>query len=93
MRVSIPSQMLRLAISLGVIAGIVALCVYMRQIHVASAVLALLLAILIIASRWGFVEAAAATRGSAWRADWGRESAGRGIGVSLLAPLSHRDAA
>ena len=61
MRVSIPNQMVRLAISLGVIAGIVAVCVYLPHIHLATVVLALLLAILIIASRWGFVEAAAAT--------------------------------
>jgi len=36
-------------------------CIYLPHVHVATVVLALLLAILIIASRWGFVEAAAAT--------------------------------
>jgi two-component system, OmpR family, sensor histidine kinase KdpD len=51
----------RIAVSLGVIAGIAVACIYLPHVHVATVVLALLLAILIIASRWGFVEAAAAT--------------------------------
>lgn len=60
-RVSIPSRILRLAVSLGAVAGIVAVCASIRHVHVATVVLALLLTILIIASRWGFGEAAAAT--------------------------------
>lgn len=51
----------RIAISLGIIAGIAMACLYLPHIHVATAVLALLLPILIIAGRWGFAEAAAAT--------------------------------
>lgn len=58
---SIPSRALRVAVSLGVIAGIVVLCASVPHIHVASVVLLLLLATLIIASSWGFVEAAVAT--------------------------------
>jgi two-component system sensor histidine kinase KdpD len=59
--VSIPSRILRLAGSLGAVAGIVAVCAFIRHVHVATVVLALLLAILIIANRWGFGEAAVAT--------------------------------
>jgi two-component system sensor histidine kinase KdpD len=56
-----PARMLRLAVSLGVVAGIVAVCASVPHVHVASVVLLLLLAILIVANRWGFIEAAAAT--------------------------------
>ena len=56
-----PRRMLRLAVSLGLVVGIVAVCASIPHIHVASVVLLLLLTILIIASRWGFAEAAAAT--------------------------------
>lgn len=52
---------LRAAVSLGVIAGIAVACIYLPHIHVATAILALLFAILIIASQWGFFEAAAGT--------------------------------
>jgi len=59
--VSIPSRILRLAVSLGAVAGVVALCASIRHVHIATVVLALLLTILIIAGRWGFGEAAVAT--------------------------------
>ncbi len=58
---SIPSRILRLAVSLGAVAGIVAVCASIRHVHVATVVLVLLLAILVIANRWGFGEAAVAT--------------------------------
>lgn len=59
--VSISGRMLRFALSLGFVAGIIAVCASIPHIHVASVVLLLLLTILILASRWGFTEAAAAT--------------------------------
>ena len=52
---------LRLAASLGIVTGIVVVCVSIRNVHSATTVLVLLVAILIIAIRWGFIEAAAAT--------------------------------
>jgi two-component system sensor histidine kinase KdpD len=61
MSVSIPGRMLKLAVSLGVVAAIIAACVSIPHVHVASAVLVLLLSVLIIANQWGFVEAATAT--------------------------------
>lgn len=60
-RVSKSVRIMRFAISLGIVAGIVAVCALVPHIHVASVVLFLLLAILIIAGRWGFLEAAVAT--------------------------------
>ncbi|MGC2271425.1 MAG: ATP-binding protein [Candidatus Sulfotelmatobacter sp.] len=59
--VSIPSRILRLTVSLAVAAGIVAVCLSLPHIRAAAVVLILLLAILIIANRWGFAEAALAT--------------------------------
>jgi two-component system sensor histidine kinase KdpD len=59
--VSNPSRTLRVAVSLGLVAGIVAVCASVPHVHAASVVLLLLLTILIIANRWGFIEAAAAT--------------------------------
>jgi len=61
MRMSVPRRMLRLAVSLGVVAGIIAVCASVPHVHAASLVLLLLLTLLIVARRWGFVEAAAAT--------------------------------
>jgi len=59
--VTISRRIFRLAVSLGGIAAIGAACVSVPHIHVATAVLALLLAVLIIANQWGFVEAFVAT--------------------------------
>lgn len=59
--VNIPTRILRLAISLGVIIGIIVVCASVPHLHVASLVLLFLLTISIIASRWGVIEGAAAT--------------------------------
>jgi two-component system sensor histidine kinase KdpD len=59
--VSIPSRTLRLAGSLGAVVGIIAVCAFIRHVHVATVVLVLLLAILVIANRRSFGEAAVAT--------------------------------
>jgi two-component system sensor histidine kinase KdpD len=72
MRVSVPSRILRLAVSLGIVGGIIAVCVSVPHVHAASVVLLLLLAVVITAGRWGFVEAATAT----------------GVGAVLLAYFS-----
>lgn len=61
MKATLQRRLLRVAASLGVVSGIVASCVAIPHVHIASAVLVLLLGILIISDRWGFVEAAAAT--------------------------------
>ncbi len=63
--VSIASRTLRVAVSLAIVAGVGGLCASIRHVHSATASLFLLLAILVIASRWGFIEAAAATGFSA----------------------------
>ena len=47
--------------SLGVVASVIAVCASLRHIHVASVVLVLLLTVLIIADRWGFLEAVVAS--------------------------------
>lgn len=60
-KVSIPTRILRLAVSLGLMMGIVAVCASVPHLHVASLVLLFLLTISIIANRWGFIEGAAAT--------------------------------
>lgn len=57
----ITSRILRIIVSLGAVAGIIAVCTRFPHVHVASAVLLLLLAILAIATRWSFTEAAIAT--------------------------------
>jgi two-component system, OmpR family, sensor histidine kinase KdpD len=58
---SIPNRILRVAVSAGVVTGIVELCVFLPHIHLATLVLFLLLGILIIATLWGLPEAAVAT--------------------------------
>jgi two-component system, OmpR family, sensor histidine kinase KdpD len=67
--VSIARRALRIAVSLAVIGGVGAACATLPHVHTATAVLALLLTILVIAARWAFVESAAAT----------------GLGATLLA--------
>ena len=57
---SIPRRIVRLVVSAGVVAGVVAVCLSLPHIHVATVVLLLLLAILMLASGWGFREAAVA---------------------------------
>lgn len=59
--VSHPNRVLRLVLSLGGIAGIVLACASVPRVHPATVVLLLLLLILVVASRWGFLEAALAT--------------------------------
>lgn len=59
--VSTPTRALRLAISAGFVGGIVAACLSLPHIHLASLVLLLLLAILVIATVWGLLEATFAT--------------------------------
>ena len=43
------------------IAGVVAVCIPLRHIHIATVVLVLILAILIISGRWGFLEGSVAS--------------------------------
>jgi two-component system, OmpR family, sensor histidine kinase KdpD len=59
--VTVSKRTLHFSISAGIVGGIVALCVSMPHIHLATLVLLLLLAILIVATLWGFLEAAFAT--------------------------------
>jgi two-component system, OmpR family, sensor histidine kinase KdpD len=59
--VSIPKRILRFVVSGGVVAGLVAACVSVPHVHLASLVLLLLLVIVIIATLWGFSEAAFGT--------------------------------
>jgi two-component system sensor histidine kinase KdpD len=59
--VSIATRIFRIAASLGVVAGVVAVCLSIGHVRDAAVVLLLLLTILIIASRWDFWDAAAAT--------------------------------
>src|SRR5215469_10918561 len=59
--VSIPKRIVRFAVSGGVVAGLVAACVSVPHVHLASLVLLLLLIIVIIATLWGFPEAAFGT--------------------------------
>jgi two-component system, OmpR family, sensor histidine kinase KdpD len=59
--VRIPRWISRFAVSGGLVAGIVALCVSIPHIHLATLVLLVLLAIFIMATLWGFSEAAFAT--------------------------------
>ena len=61
MNVTVQRRLLRIAVSCGVIAAIVALCASIPYVRVATVVLVLLLAILAIANRSSFLEAAAAT--------------------------------
>jgi two-component system sensor histidine kinase KdpD len=58
---STPKRILRLVVSLAGIGGVVAVCASIPHIHAATVVLVLLLTILAIANRWGFVEATVAT--------------------------------
>lgn len=51
---------LRLALSAAVVAGVVAVCLSLPHIHATTVSLVLLLVVLILASRWGFGEAALA---------------------------------
>jgi two-component system, OmpR family, sensor histidine kinase KdpD len=69
MRISITSRILRTAVSLCAVTSVVVVCVSLEPVRTATVVLILLLTMLIIASRWGFWEAAAAT----------------GLGAALLA--------
>src|SRR5579884_1337338 len=57
---SIASRMLRFTASLAGVTGVVAICAIVPHVHAATVVLVLLLAVLTIANRWGFVESAAA---------------------------------
>ena len=59
--VSIAMRVLRFAISAGVVGGIIGACVSLPHIHLASVVLMLLFAILLIATAWGLREAVFAT--------------------------------
>src|ERR1700739_906773 len=59
--VSIPKRIVRFAVSAGVGGGLVAGCVSVPHLHLASLVLLLLLAVKVVATLWGFSEAAFAT--------------------------------
>lgn len=59
--VGIAMRVLRFAISAGVVGGIIGACVSLPHIHLASVVLMLLFAILLLATAWGLAEAAFAT--------------------------------
>jgi two-component system sensor histidine kinase KdpD len=60
-RASIAMRVLRFAISAGVVVGIISACLSLPHIHLASVVLILLFAILMMARGWGLQEAAFAT--------------------------------
>ncbi|MGH9502844.1 MAG: sensor histidine kinase [Terriglobales bacterium] len=59
--VRVVERIVRTAVSLGVVGSIVVACIFLPHVHVAAVVLTLLLAVIIIASRSGFVDAAIAT--------------------------------
>jgi two-component system sensor histidine kinase KdpD len=59
-RVSFSERLLRLLFSVGIVAAVVTVCVFAPHVDVTSVMLVLLLAVLIIASRWGLWESVAA---------------------------------
>jgi two-component system, OmpR family, sensor histidine kinase KdpD len=58
--VSFPRRLLRLLLSVAVVAAIVVVCVFAPHVDVTTVMLVLLLAVLIIASRWGLWESVTA---------------------------------
>ncbi len=70
MRVSISLRLLRLALSIGLVVAIVALCVFLPHVDATAVMLVLLLAVLVIASRWGLWEGTAAAGAGALLLDY-----------------------
>ena len=70
MRVSLPDRLLRLLFSVGIVAAVVKVCVFAPHVDVTTVMLVLLLAVLIIASRWGLWESIAAAGAAALLLDY-----------------------
>jgi two-component system, OmpR family, sensor histidine kinase KdpD len=70
MRVSFPNRLLRLLFSVGIVAVVVKVCVFAPHVDVTTVMLVLLLAVLIIASRWGLWESIAAAGAAALLLDY-----------------------
>jgi two-component system sensor histidine kinase KdpD len=70
MRVSIPLRFLRLSLSIGLVVAIVTVCVFLPHVDATAVMLVLLLAVLVIASRWGLWEGIAAAGAGALLLDY-----------------------
>jgi len=70
MRVSIPLRFLRLSLSIGLVVAIVTICVFLPHVDATAVMLVLLLAVLIVASRWGLWEGMAAAGAGALLLDY-----------------------
>jgi two-component system, OmpR family, sensor histidine kinase KdpD len=69
-RVSFSDRFLRLLFSVGIVAAVVTVCVFAPHVDVTTVMLVLLLAVLIIASRWGLWESMAAAGAAALLLDY-----------------------
>jgi two-component system, OmpR family, sensor histidine kinase KdpD len=70
LRVSFSHRVLRLLLSVGIVAVIVTVCVFAPHVDVTTVMLVLLLAVLILASRWGLWESVAAAGAGALLLDY-----------------------
>jgi two-component system, OmpR family, sensor histidine kinase KdpD len=70
LRVTFPHRVLRLLLSIGIVAVIVTVCVFAPHVDVTTVMLVLLLAVLILASRWGLWESVAAAGAGALLLDY-----------------------